>query len=131
MNVPDGPPAAGTIPVREIDGAENRVRDAVGPEVFSFADLVRTIRDALGARTPVLPMPGPLVHLAGFLAGRFLGDVVLTRAEIRGLAAGLLVSRGPPTCPTRLTEWLADHAEELGRRYASELARHWRPDSAT
>jgi hypothetical protein len=40
--------------------------------------------------------------------------------------AGLLVSRRKSTCPTRFSHWLRDHARELGRGYASELARHYR-----
>jgi hypothetical protein len=35
----------------------------------------------------------------------------------------LLVSSEPPTCPTRLSEWLRAHADSVGLHYASELAR--------
>lgn len=55
-------------------------------------------------------------------------DVVLTRDEIEGLSAGLCVSGDPPvtTTPTKLSEWLTDHKDTLGRVYASELQRHYR-----
>jgi NADH dehydrogenase len=56
----------------------------------------------------------------------FLGDVILTRDEITGLMANLLISDKPPTGQTRLSEWLAAHASEVGAHYASELRRHYR-----
>jgi hypothetical protein len=53
-------------------------------------------------------------------------DIVLTRGEIDGLMAGLLVSAGPPTAPTRFTKWLEPRGPRLGAHYASELARLFR-----
>jgi len=35
--------------------------------------------------------------------------------------ADLLISHGPPTAPTRLTDWLKRSAALVGARYASEL----------
>ena len=74
-----------------------------------------------------------LVHLpwwATYAGARLLGwllrDVVLTRDEIQGLASDLLVSEQMPTGITRLSEWLAANADQLGLVYASELARHYR-----
>jgi NADH dehydrogenase len=55
-----------------------------------------------------------------------VGDVALTPDEVAGLTANLLVSRGLPTGQTRFTEWLREHAGELGRTWANELARHFR-----
>jgi hypothetical protein len=49
--------------------------------------------------------------------------VILTREEIDGLMAGLLFTGSPPTGETRLTDWVREHADSLGIRYASELAR--------
>ena len=112
--------------VSETLGSDDVVLDAVGPETFPFVELVRRIRDAVSPRTPVVPMPKSLVWAAGRVAGLFLGDIVLTRQEIRGLAAGLLAVDGPPTGDTVFTEWLEQHAGELGRHYSSELERHWR-----
>jgi hypothetical protein len=40
--------------------------------------------------------------------------------------AGLLVSSAEPTGTTRLSDWLRANAATVGRRYASELARHYR-----
>jgi len=103
----------------------NAVTDAVGPEVFTFRELVQRIADAVRSRAAILPMnPSTVLGLARVF-GWLLGDVVLTREEVAGLSAGLLVSKGPPTCPTRFTQWLATHGDRLGQDYASELARHY------
>jgi NADH dehydrogenase len=56
----------------------------------------------------------------------FVNDVVLTKEEVDGLMAGLLVSKRPPTGKTKLSGWLAANADKVGVRYASELGRHFR-----
>jgi NADH dehydrogenase len=60
------------------------------------------------------------------IAGVLLRDVVVTRDELRALESGLLVSREPPLGSERFEPWLAGHADTLGRRYTSELARNFR-----
>ena len=105
---------------------ENLVLDAVGPEIFTFEDLVRLIAKAIPSKTRLIHFP-PFVAL-GML--RFIdpivGDVILTREEIEGLMANLLVSKQSATGQTRFSEWLAQNASILGTTYASELARHYR-----
>jgi NADH dehydrogenase len=98
----------------------------VGPESHAYAELVRIVRDAIGVRTPLLPVPPAVVWLAGRIAGACVGDIVLTRDEIRGLRKGLLDTSGPATGSTRFSGWVRESSRELGRTYASELARHWR-----
>ena len=56
----------------------------------------------------------------------FLGDVLITREEVYGLMANLLISHQPPTGHTRLSDWLEEHSASVGKKYASELARHYR-----
>jgi hypothetical protein len=58
--------------------------------------------------------------------GLLTRDVVLTRGEIDGLTAGLLVSHRPALGRVAFTEWLAEHGASLGRAYAHELQRHFR-----
>ena len=53
-------------------------------------------------------------------------DMALTRDEVEGLMDGLLTSDEPPTGTTRLSDWLAENADGLGRRYVSELRRNYR-----
>ena len=109
-------------------GHDNMEIDAVGPEVFTYAEMVKMVRDKIGSKCLVAPSPKWLTYAAGRLLGIFLDDIVLTRDEIKGLSAGLLVSRSDddPPAPTRLSEWLDEHGSELGQRYASEVQRHYR-----
>jgi NADH dehydrogenase len=106
--------------------SSNVVIDAVGPEVFSFTDLVREIRTAIKSRAALLHLHPNLALFAARALGVFVQDVVLTKDEIGGLMAELLVSSEPPTGATRFGQWTRDHAGTLGVRYASELQRHYR-----
>ena len=54
-----------------------------------------------------------------------LGDVILTRDEVDGLMAGLLVSNEPARGKTHLADWLSANKETVGLKYASELKRHY------
>lgn len=62
--------------------------------------------------------------------GLLVGDVVLTGDEIRGLMAGLLVSREPPLGQIAFSRWLNDHGTVVGRAYANEIHRHFAQASA-
>lgn len=99
--------------------------DAVGPETYTFLDLVRLIAESIGSRSRIVPAPGWVAMLIARLIGCVTRDVVLTRDELTGLMANLLVSKAPPTGRTRLSDWLKRHADTVGRGYASELGRHF------
>ena len=101
----------------------NCVVQAVGPETYTFRELVKTIGHSIGCERPIVSVPPFVGHLAAVALGQLLRDVVLTRDEIKGLMAGLLYVDAPPAGNTRLSEWARQHADRLGRRYASELAR--------
>ena len=103
----------------------NTTLDAVGPETFTFKELLQEVRQTTGARARLLPVPPSLSYTAASMVGLLLRDVVLTRDEIDGLMSGHLVSHDPPTGTTRLTDWMLEHRDTLGHRYASELARHY------
>jgi NADH dehydrogenase len=106
-------------------GGERRnvTMDAVGPESFTFRDLVTEIGTAIGRRRPVLPAPAHIAYAAAWAMGKAMGDVMITWDEVRGLMADLLFTPSPPAGTTKLSEWARAHADELGERYASELAR--------
>ena len=111
------------LAVREGGPGPDRVIDATGPETFTYRELVRRVGETIGCRRPIMPVPPALGYVAASLLGILMRDVVLTRAEIGGLMAGLLATDSPPAGTTRLTDWARSHANELGRHYASELAR--------
>jgi uncharacterized protein YbjT (DUF2867 family) len=105
--------------------------DAAGPDTMTFEELVRAIRDGVGRRTPILHAPPAAMAVLARAFGLVVRDVVLTRDEIRGLTAGLLVSREPPLGRISVLEWLKENGPELGRAYANELGRHFRmPDAS-
>jgi uncharacterized protein YbjT (DUF2867 family) len=103
----------------------NLVFDAVGPEIFSFNDLVRLIASQVHSRIRIVHVrPGILLPMLRLLEP-LVGDVILTREEIDGLLENLLVSRQAPAGRTRLSEWLQQNASTVGVTYASELKRHY------
>jgi uncharacterized protein YbjT (DUF2867 family) len=105
---------------------DDLVIDAVGPEIFTFEELVRVVAMAVGRQVHMLHLPpGVVVGLAKGL-GLMVRDVMLTSDELRGLMAGLVATEGPATGAIKLSEWLQEHAAEVGRVYASERARHYR-----
>ncbi len=108
------------------EGDRNIVVDAVGPEVYTFDALVRLIAKTLRSRARIVHLPPGLALFLSRIVGVLVGDVVLTREEVDGLTANLLVSSQPPTGRTRLSEWLAQHAAGVGARYASEVRKHYR-----
>ncbi len=71
-------------------------------------------------------MLATLSLVAASALGRLVGDVIVTPDEVHGLMDNLLVSQQPPTCPTRFSEYLEQHANEVGREYQSETKRHYR-----
>ncbi len=111
------------LAVAQADGTENVTIDAIGPETFSYRELVKTIGEILGCTRPVVSVPKWFGYGAGWVIGKWTGDVTITRDEIEGLMADLLYTTSPPAGETRLTEWTKEHADTLGRRYASEVAR--------
>ena len=100
--------------------------DAVGPEIFSFNELVALIAASVKSRAKIVHLSESLALLLANVLSVALGDVVLTRDEVLGLRADLLVSYNAPTGTTRLSDWLREHGETVGKRYASELAKHYR-----
>lgn len=131
--VPSGPDAriqpvhVGDVADLAVDagGREDRVAvDAAGPEVFAFEDLVRTVARILGTRTAVIRVPAGVAMGLSRAVAALVRDEVLTRDELGAIQAGLMVSGGPPTAPTRLSDWLARHADALGRRWRSYRRRY-------
>jgi uncharacterized protein YbjT (DUF2867 family) len=106
--------------------AGDTVVDAAGPDVFSFREFVGVVRRAVGSRARIAPVPVAAALIAARLIGLVVHDVVLTRDEVTELQAGLMRSGTRPMGTIRLAEWLAGNADTIGRRWASELDRHFR-----
>jgi NADH dehydrogenase len=103
----------------------NIIWDAVGPDIFTFEEMVRLISRTLGLNRGLFHVPPRLALAAAQFLSLFVGDVLLTPEEVEGLMAGLLVSDEPPRCKTSLSDWLQENKESVGVHYASELERHY------
>ena len=84
------------LAVQQGSERQNRVVEAIGPETFSFRELVGTIGRILGRPRPMVSLPPGLCYAVARALGPFLHDVVITREKIRGLMAGLLYVAAPP-----------------------------------
>ncbi|KAF0216301.1 MAG: NAD-dependent [Geobacteraceae bacterium] len=114
------------LAVAAADMAENQGMDVIGPETFAFIDLVRLIATTVRSRARIVHVKPELALLLSRTVGALVNDLLLTRDELEGLMAGLLVSAAPPAGRTPLSRWLADNADTVGTVYYSELARHYR-----
>ena len=113
------------IAVEAGTGSQNKIIDAVGPDIFTFEDLVRLIAEKIGRRVAVIHTPPELFLSLTKVMNALLRDVLLTREEVYGLMANLLISSQKPTGKTRLGDWLAKNSAIVGKKYANELRRHY------
>ena len=104
---------------------ENLIADAAGPDTFSFEALLRLLASSMGVRARLVHTPPSVGQTLTRLVGFLTRDMALTRDEVDGLIDGLLTSEAAPTGTTRLSDWLKDGTDGLGRRYVSELRRNW------
>jgi NADH dehydrogenase len=111
------------LAVEQGKARENVIINALGPETFTYRDLVTSIGQRIGKTRPIVSVPPWFGYAAGQLLGALVGDVIITRDEIEGLMGDLLYVDATPAGRTVLTEWITSHAGTLGRSYTSELAR--------
>jgi len=112
-------------------GGETLTVDAVGPQSLTFRELVDAVRAAVGSRAVIVNVPAPVVLALSRVLGTALRDTLLTRDEYQAMADGLADSAAPATGDTVFTDWVAEHGAQLGRDYANELNRHFRPARRT
>ena len=102
---------------------DNQIIEAIGPETFTYRELVQMIARTLGLRRWIIPVPPVVGYWNCRLLGAMVGDVIITRDEIRGLMENRLYVDASPLGTTKLSAWVAAHRTTLGRQYTSELAR--------
>lgn len=102
---------------------ENYVINAIGPETFTYRELVEEIGRAIGKQKPIISISPKIGHFVGYIVGKITGDVVITKEEIEGLMADLLYVDSQPSGWTKLSTWLRENSSSLGIRYSNELAR--------
>jgi len=114
------------IAVQAGQASVDLVTDAAGPDILTFNQFVRILADTVGSRAWLVHVPSPLSLAASRVLGLLVRDVMLTRDEVTELTASLLVSDQLPQGTIGLSAWARAHAAELGRKYHSELDRHYR-----
>ena len=110
----------------EMSGRDsNIITDAVGPDIFTFEEMVRLIAKEIGRPARLTALPPRLALFFTQIIGKLVGDVILTQEEVEGLMRGLLVSSAPPLGTTHLKDWLRENKSHVGVQYASELKKHY------
>lgn len=102
---------------------DNVTIDAIGPETFTYRELVEEIGHIIGKKRPIVSLPPLLNYSIGWIVGKFVNDVMITKDEVQGLMANLLYVDTQSAGTTKLTDWTKKHADTLGFKYTSELAR--------
>ena len=118
------------LAVTEGERRGNATINAIGPETFTYRELVDAVGAAIGCRRAVFEVPPWLGYALGRVIGGCVRDRFITREEIQGLMDGLLYVNAPSPAKTRLTDWMAANRATLGGRYASELGRRRDRDAA-
>lgn len=112
--------------VRASHQEDNFVLDTVGPETYTFNELVRMIARQVNTRVGIIHVRPNLAFVVAKFIGYFLGDVVITRNEIAGLMSDLLISQERATASMPFSQWLAQNANRVGTRYISGRRRSYR-----
>lgn len=114
------------IAVRQSTEVPGTTVDAIGPETFTFQEMVELIANKIGKRPIMVKVPPSLGIFCGHVLGFFLRDVLLTRNELKGLMDEMLTSEQTPNGVTRFSDWLEENKLTVGGVYSSEVARHFR-----
>ncbi len=106
------------------ESRDNAIINAIGPETFTYREMVRTIGEAIGFTPPMVSVSPQIGYWISWAMGHVLNDAVITQDEIKGLMDNLLyVEQAPPTGNIALSQWVKENASSLGMHYASEMAR--------
>lgn len=119
------PVAVSDLAQLAVDMANERCNvaiDAVGPELFTFDELVALLARTVASKARIVHVSPSVQLILAWIFSVLTRDVTLTRDEIRGLMSDLLRSKSAPTATTRLSEWLARNADVIGTRYRSEVS---------
>lgn len=103
--------------------SDSKTIDAVGPESYTYRELIQLIGSTVGISKPIIPVPPAIAYLVSKLVNLAVDDVVITRQEIKGLMRGLLDSTAHDAGNIKLSSYIEEHKDTLGYRYANEIKR--------
>lgn len=104
-------------------GDPNVAVDVVGPETFTYRQMIHEMTRAMGLHRLIVPLPDFVALAAGRALGAVMKDIVITAHEISGLRNELMYTGTKPLGTTKFTDWLQAEAPTLGRRYTNDLMR--------
>lgn len=114
--------------VEQGQSRDNVLLHALGPEDFTYRELVSMIGESIGKKRRLVNLPPRLCQQAVRFLGGLIGDVILTEEEIDGLMANLLhVPEERPTGALRLSGWVWENRAAIGATYHCELERRFQP----
>ena len=105
---------------------ENLIIDAIGPDTFTFDELLHLIAEKVGSRARIIHVNPQIALMLSRLINCVVRDVIVTPDEMRTMMSEVLVSEARPTGQTRLADWLEANAGTIGAAYISDLDRHCR-----
>lgn len=111
------------LAVEQGNNRENRIIDAIGPETFSYEDLVKMIREKLKLKRGIMHIHPTFGYFMSKVIGIFVKDNIITKPEIKGLMGNYLFTESDPAGSTKLSEWVEKHADNLGKKYHNEIGR--------
>lgn len=109
--------------IRSANDSVSQTIDAVGPESYTYKELIALIGSTVGISKPIFPVPPAFGYLVSKLVNLVVNDVVITRQEISGLMRGLLDSSAQSSGQTKVSDYINLHTDTLGHRYANEIKR--------
>ena len=89
--------------VKHGEKVENQIINAIGPETFTYRQLLEAVGKAIGCTRPTISIPPGLGYLSSKALGFLMNDIFATREEIRGLMAERLYVDAQPIGTTALT----------------------------
>ncbi len=105
------------LAVSEGSKVENNIIAALGPERYKYIDLLRMIRNKIGEKALIIPLPKVLAWLGAKIIGYIQKDTLLTWTEMKALIQERLWEAELPNGKKRLSEWIEENRKEIGVRY--------------
>ena len=113
------------IAVESARGEGSMTLDAIGPETITYKELICLMAEILDLNVRLVHIPPRLGILLGKVIGAYVGDVLLTEDELRGLMLNKLTSLGTPNGSTKFSDWMRLNRDIVGKTYTSEVERHF------
>ena len=111
--------------IKESKSKCNKVIDAIGPETFTYKQMVMMISKEIHSNSKIFNINSYMALLASNMVGHLVNDIILTKSELWAMKANLLFVNNKPTAKTKFSQWLKKNANKLGINYNSELKRNF------